>query len=338
MSGVGIICFAASYTIVLAIEISRLTFRSGIRGAVMIGWAVAGMVAHTAFLYYQAVRAQGPPLSSWQDWYLVAAWLLMGVYFYLLVYHPRTYFGIFLLPLVIGLIATGWFVASPQPFAREPASQAWGVLHAISLALAAVALLVGFAAGMMYLRQDRRLKRKITPGRGLRLPSLEWLTLVAGRAQVIATVTLGVGMAAGVILNLIRGGPESIRMPWYDPIISSTALTFLWLLGISLAGLFYPPLRRGRRVAHLAILSFFLFVMVLAAGLKLGTRHGGGEQNCKLQISNCKLQIEHRSICHLSLIICHSSLLPPPSSFILPPSSLFQPTEARNHVSASRRL
>ena len=47
LSRVGIICFAASYAIVLAMEVSRLLFRSGIRGAIMLAWAGAGLFAHT---------------------------------------------------------------------------------------------------------------------------------------------------------------------------------------------------------------------------------------------------------------------------------------------------
>ncbi len=58
LSGVGIICFVSSYAIAWGLEVSRLLFRSGVRGAIMIGFAGAGLVAHTAFLYYQAVNAQ----------------------------------------------------------------------------------------------------------------------------------------------------------------------------------------------------------------------------------------------------------------------------------------
>ena len=94
LSGVGIICFAASYAVTLALEVSRLLFRSGVRGAVMIGFAGAGLVAHSAYLYYQAQSAHGSPLSSEHDWYLIAAWVLVVVYLYLVCYHPRTAFGL----------------------------------------------------------------------------------------------------------------------------------------------------------------------------------------------------------------------------------------------------
>ena len=68
---------------------------------------------------------------------------------------------------------TGWPIA--HPFAREPASQVWGVIHGGSILLATVAVLLGFAAGVTYLSQAWRLKRKLPLAGGLRLPSLEWL-------------------------------------------------------------------------------------------------------------------------------------------------------------------
>ena len=86
------------------------------------------------------------PLSSNRDWYLLAAWVLAVVYLYLLCSRPRTPFGLVLLPLVLGLIGTAAWLAGPQPFAREPASKVWGVIHGTSLLLAIVAVLLGFAA------------------------------------------------------------------------------------------------------------------------------------------------------------------------------------------------
>ena len=89
LSGVSTVCFASSYAIAWALEISRLLFRSGVRGAIMLGFAAAGLVAHTAFLYYRAVNAAGAPLSSQRDWFLVAAWALVVVYLCLAVLRRR---------------------------------------------------------------------------------------------------------------------------------------------------------------------------------------------------------------------------------------------------------
>ena len=76
LSGVSIVCFASSYAVALGLEITRLFFRSGIRGILLIGFGAAGLLAHTIFLACRAASASGSPLSSMRDWYLLAAWVL----------------------------------------------------------------------------------------------------------------------------------------------------------------------------------------------------------------------------------------------------------------------
>jgi len=281
---VGIICFAGSYIVVLAMEFSRLVFRSGVRGAIMLAWAGAGLFAHTVYLYYRAVNTTGVPLSSWQDWYLVAAWALMVMYLYLLSFHPRTSIGLFLLPIVLGLIAAGTFAASATPFARVPASKVWGAIHGASLAAAAVSMLVGLAAGLMYLWQTRRLKLKLPMGHGLRLPSLEWLQGVNQRAIFIALIMLGIGVLGGVILSSAGQRPEQDRLPLYDPLVISTLAIFFWLLAAVVISHLYKPARQGRKVVYLTMISFVFLVAALAVGLSLETRHGGGRSQQKADV------------------------------------------------------
>jgi len=283
MSGVGIICFASSYAVALALEFSRLFFRSGVRGAFMVGFGAAGLVAHTIFLYHRAMATPGSPLSSTRDWCLLAAWLLVVIYLYLTCYHPQKAFGAFLLPLVLALIAVAAFVASPEPFARGPSSQVWGIVHGVSILLASVALLVGFVAGIMYLEQTRRLKNKRTPMRGLRLPSLEWLARANSRAVVISTLLLGVGLLSGEILRML-GGDD--RVPWHDPVVLSTFCMFGCLLAASLAGVFYRPTRAGRKVAYLTVASFLVLLVAMSTIFSVGTQHGG--RQTKLESSHAR--------------------------------------------------
>ena len=274
LSGVGIICFAACYAVTLILEVSRLLFRSGVRGAVMLAFAGAGLVAHSAFLYWRAVSAAGSPLSSERDWYLLAAWVLVAVYLYLVCYHPQTSFGLFLLPLVLCLIAIAAFVADKQPYARGPASQVWGSIHGVSILLGTVSVLIGFAAGLMYLGQARRLKHKLPPIRGLRLPSLEWLGRTNSRAILISVFMLGMGVISGTILNLINYRGRAERLPWSDPVVLGTVLMFAWLLVAVVVGALYRPARQGRKVAYLTVLSFVFLVVALGVGLFLDTKHG----------------------------------------------------------------
>jgi ABC-type transport system involved in cytochrome c biogenesis permease subunit len=244
-SGVTIVCFAASYAMTLALEITRLVLRSRIRGAVMLGFAGAGLFAHSTYLYYRAIHAIGPPLSSERDWYLLAAWVLAAVYLYLTYYHPRTAFGLFVLPLVLGLIGVAAFLADSKPFPQAPASKVWGFVHGVSLLLTTVAVFVGFAAGLMYLAQARRLKRKLPPRRGLRLPSLEWLQRVNSRALVVSLLMLGVGVLSGVLLDLVN---HSGRLPFRDPVVLSSVFMFAWMAVSVGMGVVYRPAREGPRL------------------------------------------------------------------------------------------
>lgn len=302
MSGISITCFAASYFVAFVLELTRLFFRSGIRGAIMLGFAGAGLFAHTVFLVYRAADTVGSPLSSKQEWYLIAAWVLAVVYLYLTSYYPKKSFGVFILPLVLGLIGVGALLADAAPFAREPASRVWGLIHGTSVLLATVAVLIGFAAGLMYLGQAYRLKHKLPTQHGLRLPSLEWLQRVNSRAVVIAMLMLGVGILSGVILNLINYRDRANRVPWNDPFIVSTIAMFGWLLLSSMIGLLYRPAREGRKVACLTVVSFLFLVIALGVGLFVDTQHGGsrlksdGRANQRLESVQTRKRSCHRPL------------------------------------------
>jgi ABC-type uncharacterized transport system permease subunit len=344
LSGVGIICFASSYAVAWVLEISRLLFRSGVRGAVMLGFAAAGLLAHTAFLYYRVVNATAAPLSSEKDWFLVAAWATVVVYLCLALAHPRIPFGVFLLPLALGLIGAGALWAPAAPLAREPASKIWGALHGIAIVLAVVCILVGFVAGLMYLVQSRRLKHKRLPSGRLRLPSLEWLERTNSRAIVASWLMLAAGVLSGMVLNRINVADQSAKLPWTDPVVLSTWLMFLWLLAAVVAIAVYRPARQGRKVAYLTVASFVFLTIMLAAGLLMDSRHWGmrkeegGRRKAeeRLAIEKWSLQIGH---CDQSASMTadkspiindqFATVFSPPSPFPLPPSDFRCPRGGR---------
>jgi ABC-type uncharacterized transport system permease subunit len=272
LSGVTTTCFAGSYAVALALEIFRLLAPSGVRRALGIAFASAGLVAHTGFLYHRALRYPGSPLSSQQDWFLLAAWLLVVVHLYLAVYHPRQAFGLFLLPLVLALVGVATFLAASEPYPRGPASQVWGVIHGTSILLATVVVLFGFSTGLMYFGQAARLKRRRPSTRGLQLPSLEWLGRANSHSIVVSLMLMGMGLISGLVLTAMsRGG----RMAWNDPLVLATVGLFAWLAAAALVSVFYKPARAGRKVAYLTLVSFVFLIVALGAGLGLGTSHGG---------------------------------------------------------------
>lgn len=272
---ISLTCFTASYAIALLLEISRLFFRSGIRGAVMVLFAVAGLVAHSWYLALLAFKnpAGGVPLSSWFALYLIAAWIMAAVYLYFTCHHTRHSFGLFVLPIVLGLIwVANAFYESAGP-ATDDAMGMWLIVHVVSLLLGTVVVSIGFVAGLMYLLNARQLKSK-TPEAGIRLPSLEWCERVNSRSLSISTVCVVFGMGAGMVRNidLLRfDTPGSIA--WGDPIVWSSALLIAWLATAVVFRAAYRPARQGRKVAYLTIVSFLLLALVTVIVVVVPSAH-----------------------------------------------------------------
>ncbi|MBX7165103.1 MAG: hypothetical protein K1X74_02020 [Pirellulales bacterium] len=267
LSGVHIFCFAASYGVALALEITRLFFRSGIRTALVLGFGLAGVVAHTLFLIGRAQAGGTAPLSSSFDWYLMAAWVLAVVYLVISWQYPRAAVGVFTLPLVLALVAVAACWADRAPFPADRASLFWGTVHGVFLLLGTVAVLVGFATGLMYLAQAWRLKHKLPPRLGFQLPSLESLEHVNARAVLFSILLLATGLISGTILNLVNQHRQLTAIAWTDPIVVANAFTLAWLVAASGFIAFYKPARQGRKVAYLTIGSFVFLVFSLTVGL-----------------------------------------------------------------------
>jgi ABC-type transport system involved in cytochrome c biogenesis permease subunit len=273
ISGISVFCFAASYGVTFLLEVARLVFRRAVPPVLVRGFAAAGLLAQTLYLVYRASMATSAPLSSAFDWILVGVWGLAAVYLYLSWTHPKAAIGLFLLPLVLGLIGLARF-ADRQPFPQSRAGQVWGAIHGIFLLLGLVAATVGFVAGVMYLLQSYRLKHKLPPTTLLRLPSLEWLDRVNSRAIWICVLMVGAGFASGIVLNLVLHVRQTDQLPWSDPVIWRTAAMFAWLLAAAIFSAVYRPARSGRKVAYLTVANFVFLAASLVVGLLLPSEHG----------------------------------------------------------------
>ena len=264
LAGITTICFAASYTVALVIELMRLVWQSGWRRLALFVATGAGLVAQTAYLATRAADAHASPLSSPYDWCLLAAWLLVVVYLLHALYYPKVSTGLFVLPLVLALIGLAQW-ASREPFSPDRAHRFWGNLHGSFLLLGTVAVLVGLLAAVMYLVESYRLKTKLPVGRGFRLPSLEWLERVNNRSLIFSAVFVGIGLSSGLVLNRIGPDGEANAFAfWTNPVVACLSVVFLWLVVAEVFRLVYSPARRGRKTAYLNLTTFVLLAVTLA--------------------------------------------------------------------------
>jgi ABC-type transport system involved in cytochrome c biogenesis permease subunit len=259
MDRVTIFCFAASYGVALALELVHLFRPVPALRLVSLGFGGAGLLAQTIYLAVQR------PALAWQfGWMLFLAWILAIFYLYGSLHHRRFAWGIFVLPLILGLIGLG-NALGPPPDGVSHVPAFWGWAHAGLLLLATVGVCVGFLASLMYLFQAARLRAKVLPGQGLRLLSLERLEEMNRRAIMLAFPLLTAGMAIGAIL--MTQDAEKLA-GWTDPRVVSAGI--LWLAFVLMIVLRYGYHLRGRSVALLTIATFVLLIACLTVSHPLG--------------------------------------------------------------------
>lgn len=269
LSKISITCFFASYLVSFLLEITRLFFRARLQFATMIGFAIAGLFAHTVFLLLRIFADTGTqtPFGSWQIWCLSVAWVLAGVYLYFAWRQPKADTGLFLLPMVLILCVAGYWLSGKSGFSADGSSGLLASIHGISLLLGTVAVFAGFVCGMMYLIHSAQLKAKIPVSSRFKLPSLEWLQAANERSLVISSVLLAAGLVSGLLLNLRSSENAVVR--WSDPVVWTSTLLFGWVVSATIFNWLYKPARHGRKVAYLLVASFLFLVIELVIVLSV---------------------------------------------------------------------
>ncbi len=266
-----ILCFFASYLAALGLELWHHFRPRPIWRRLAQVCGAAGLVAQTFFLV-----AKPAPLAFQYGWMLFLAWILAVFYLFGSFHYQRLAWGVFVLPVVLGLVALGGLGAIWDPQSKEPRPNqfffiddvlSFQAAHAALLLLATVGLCVGFVASLMYLYQAHRLRTKKLPSKGPRMLSLERLEMMNRRAVIVAFPLLTVGMLIGVALMFV----PTIK-DWTDPRVLSAFV--LWLAFALLLYLRFGAHLRGRQIAVWTIVTFGLLLVCLTLSHPVGQRVG----------------------------------------------------------------
>jgi len=99
---VTILCFLASYMVALGLELLYQFRPREVVRWLAVGFGAAGLLAQTIYL-----AVQRPPLIWQFGLMLFLAWILAIFYLIGSVHHRRLSWGLFVLPLVVGLVVLG---------------------------------------------------------------------------------------------------------------------------------------------------------------------------------------------------------------------------------------
>src|SRR5262249_20535687 len=93
-----VLCFGASYAVAFASEVAGLVHRRPWQWWIGVAFGTAGLIAHTLFLACRPLALSSPSVSV-----LCLAWILAVFYLVGTVRHRRLAWGLFVLPVLVGL-------------------------------------------------------------------------------------------------------------------------------------------------------------------------------------------------------------------------------------------
>ncbi|MBE9543170.1 MAG: c-type cytochrome biogenesis protein CcsB [Proteobacteria bacterium] len=227
-------------------------FRTIARGIII----TTGIV-HTIYLVGRYFQAGHTPLTSHHEAISFFAWSLTWAFISFRWRYRIKNFGAFVSPIVTALMFIAVF-SSHEIFELPPALQSlWLPVHA-SIALAANGFLaLAFSGGIMYLIQERELKKKRFGFFYTRLPSLEALDTLNHHSLTIGFSLLTLGIITGSFWAKQAWGTY-----WHwDPKETWSLIT--WFFYAALIHQRFAVGWRGRRAAIMSIIGFsaVLFTM-----------------------------------------------------------------------------
>ena len=219
-------------------------------------FVAAGWVCETTAVVLRAVQAGHVPVVGGYESLTTLTWVVVLVY---LVLEWRTKvkaIGLYVTPAVCVLLAIAW-TQFKAPVHLVPALKSdIVVIHVTVIFIAVAAFAVAGGAAVIYLIEERQLKRKKTGSVLGRLPSLSTLDRLTGHAIMFGLPFLTMGIAAG----MIRAEKFKVAHWWSDPLVLMAMATWVvyavYVYGRLASGW------RGRRAAYLAIVGLALLLAI----------------------------------------------------------------------------
>lgn len=237
------LCF---YAVGLFYALLALTRTNALLNRIAVPAMSLGMVFQLVSLTEAVLLSGQLTLASVHNSESLLALMIMAAFMIVYLVYRTTSPGIVVFPLVFVLT----FVAATtqQPFLLpSPAMRkGWLFAHIAMIFTGYAALFLSFAASLLYLLQERRLKSKKASGISLRLPALEVIDEIGYRSLLLGFPFMTLGLVAGTVVAQATFG----RVDLLDPKIFLSLL--MWVVYMVMVFTRWNAGWRGRRAAYLA--------------------------------------------------------------------------------------
>jgi HemX protein len=211
----------------------------------------AGLAVHFADLEIQGRMLGSVPYRTLEGSVSLFGWMLAIAYLALQLRHRENAIGPFLIPIVIVSSAIGLLLPSRVSPATDQTKGALFALHVTFAILAYAAFTFSFVLALLYLIQDRQIRRRHTGVLFARLPALEVIGRMNRTSVSIGLTVLTVAVAIGLVrARQLWGSLADPKIAWAILTLAVYAL-LLWLD------------RRGWEGPRVAVLSIVGYGLVL---------------------------------------------------------------------------
>jgi len=218
-------------------------------------WLLGGGLAiHLLFTLFRYLEAGHTPITNLHESLSFFSMAVVGVFIFFERRFKIVVLGSFVTPVALLLM----LVSSLFPSALSPLNPAlkskWLVIHTVVAFLGYASFAVAFGAAVIYLMQERFLKKRKISGLFQRLPSLDTLDEINYRCLTFGFPLLTVAIISGAILAETAWGTY-----WsWDPKETWSLIT--WFVYAALLHGRLTTGWRGKKAAILAIIGFFVML------------------------------------------------------------------------------
>jgi ABC-type uncharacterized transport system permease subunit len=255
---------AALYSLGLLHAILTLVRRREQLFRVALGAFGLGSVFHFVSIVEEGIVSNRCPITNFYETLSMCAFLLVVLYLFAHWRFKLESLSVFVFPLVFvaALVAT---MGNPVSAWSSPVVRnTWLTVHIVLVLLGLAALLLAAIASLVYLFQERELKRKKPRKSYYRLPALGTLDEVISQAMAVGFVLITLAVIAGSTWGFIE-----LKAGWLaDPKIVISFITW----GVYMALVFLRTVAgwRGRKAAIMTVTVSVFAALTWAAHARLG--------------------------------------------------------------------
>ncbi len=249
---IALLLFGAAFALFIFHYLSRRE-QMNLRGVAV---ALAGWVALSVALILRAAVAERIPIVGAYESLTLAVWFIVAVYLVLELFTQIKQLGVYVMLVALVFLGVAWNSYSAPAHLLPELRGDIVVLHVIVTFTAVGALYLAGCAALLYIVEERLLKRHRIGSVLGRLPSLATLDRLVYHATLFGVPFLTMGMVAGGI-RAIAFGVENWLI---DPMVVLSLVA--WAIYLALL---YGHLRGGwggRRAAWLAIAGLAVMLVI----------------------------------------------------------------------------